>query len=281
MKKRIAAILIFGLSLMLGGTIAFAEENADPAGAKIECVIENGSYIISISDENGDLGWLADDMSQDGSVVKLAKAELEGDTFVIQYDPVADGEIMLNVRHFTGIACDQVHSFDLVVENGKITENKGGSYTASPDPSELDPYLSGKWVQEETELLDLEVTLNESGRGWDVVAVSSEEGKEFLFKTTVYYDCELDSFVYDKGKFWDTPADMENLGEATQAGTSGSFTFVEEEQGLCLSWLDGERFSQDGYLFARAAGKQTDTAYLDQDGNEISVTAGDDGVICR
>ena len=62
-----------------------------------------------------------------------------------------------------------------------------------------------------------------------------------MFKTTICYDCELDSFVYDKGMFWDVPVTDEanpELGEAKIDGTQGSFSIAGDEQGLTLTWTD-------------------------------------------
>ena len=62
-----------------------------------------------------------------------------------------------------------------------------------------------------------------------------------MFKTTVQFDCELNAFVYDKGKFWEVPitdSDEEvELGEAAVAGTTGQFAFVDDEN-LALEWYD-------------------------------------------
>ena len=70
MKKLIAVFAM--LTLLLCG-VASHGETAE-AGASIKCLIENGSYVIRVESGNG-LGWIADDMAQDDSVVKLGRAE--------------------------------------------------------------------------------------------------------------------------------------------------------------------------------------------------------------
>ena len=216
MKKLISMILILALCgfAALAGT---AEET------KINCLIEEGSYIIQIDDPEGDLGWLADDMAQDDSVVKLYDADLIEDTFVIRYDPVADGEVTVAVRHYTGIACDQVHSFDLAVENGQVKENTSGSFTASPLDQDLDVHVGGQWFEKDTQFTQMTFEKNPE-RGWNVEIAAPMTHGAYIFKTTVQYDCELGSFVYDKGKFWEVPiteSDEEaELGEAKIAGAS-------------------------------------------------------------
>ena len=120
MKKLFVVILAVALLLCAA---ALAEETK----AEVKGEIVDGSYVIRIPDENGDLGWLADDMAQDDSVVKLAKAGLEGNEFVIQYDPTGDGEVSVGARHYIGIACNEYLTWDLSVKDGKVTEVTGGS----------------------------------------------------------------------------------------------------------------------------------------------------------
>ena len=249
MKK--AFVLLLTLALMIVGFAAHAEA-ADVE--TIRCEIENGSYIIHIPDENGDLGWLADDMSQDDSIVKLARAELENGEFVVQYDPVGDGAITVIVRHFTGIACDEALTWDLLVEGGAVVECTGGSHTASPDPAEFDPYILGEW-QTEDGLAAMTVEKNPGGGAWDVEIAGALAQGGYVFKTTIYHDCEANSFVYDKGKYWDAPiTDAEDdveLGEARVAGTTGIFILLGDESALRLEWFDSDRLDET-LVFVRA-----------------------------
>ena len=231
MKKIITLILIALMSLV--AVTALAD------GTSINCLVEEGSFIIQIDDPEGDLGWVADDMAQDDSVVKLYDADLIEDTFVVRYDPVGDGDVTVGVRHYTGIACDELHTFDLHVENGAVTESTGGSYAASPDPAEQDPFLIGEWLEKETQFTQMTIEKNPGGSGWDVEIASPLTHSAYIFKATIYYDCELDAFVYDKGKFWEAPiTDDENveLGEAKIAGSTGSFTVSGIEEDPTLTW---------------------------------------------
>ena len=159
MKKLIAVFAV--LTLLLCGVASHAE--TAEAGAAIKCLIENGSYVIQVESGNG-LGWIADDMAQDDSVVKLGRAESLDGVFVARYDPVGDGDATVSIRHYTGIACDEAHTFDLRVENGAVTESTGGSFTASPDETEQDPYLCGEWLESETQFTRMTIAKNE-GRG--------------------------------------------------------------------------------------------------------------------
>ena len=250
MKKLIA--ILTTLTLLLCGMTAIAENDPAAEGTKIECEIVDGSYVIRIDNPDGDQGWVADDMAQDDSVVKLYDADLIEDTFVVRYDPVGDGDMTVGVRHYTGIACDEAHTFDLHVENGAVTESTGGSYTASPDEAELDPFLSGTWTESGTQATQMTITKN-AERGWDVEIASPLTHGAYVFKTTIYYDCELDSFVYDKGMFWDVPITEEanpELGEVKIDGTSGSFSIAGDEQGVRLTWTDlDERHDEINVVF--------------------------------
>ena len=234
--KRWIAILVT-LAMLLCGMSALAEEDF-----QAQCDIEDGGYVIRIPDENGDLGWLAEDPEGEDAAVKLERAELEDGAFVARYAPVADGETTVAVKHYyTGFACDQVYTFDLVVKDGVVQENVGGSYTANPDDDEIDPYFSGRWVEVDTQFTSLDIVQNES-RGWDVEIAAPLTHGAYIFKTTIYYDCDVNSFVYDKGKYWEVPitdSDEEiDLGEAAVAGTTGSFTFTGDPVDLRLTWVD-------------------------------------------
>ena len=237
MKKMFAIVLALALALCAFAALA---ENAP---APITGEIVDGSYVVRIPDENGDLGWQADDMEQDDTVVKLGKAGLEGKEFVIQYDPTGDGEICVGARHYMGIACDQYYTWDLTVKDGKVTEVTGGSYTASPDPEMFDAELIGEYVSDDGLSL-MTISKNEGGRAWDVQIDGAAGQSAYVFKTTVYFDCELNRFVYDKGKTWNLPIteseETPELGEADAAGQSGAFFPAGAPEDMILTWLRDE-----------------------------------------
>ena len=239
MMKKLFAIIL-AVALLLCSVAAVAEE----AKAEINCDIVDGSYVIRIPDESGDLGWLADDMAQDDSVVKLAKAELEGKEFVIQYDPTGDGEVSVGVRHYyNGIACDEYRTWDLSVKDGKVTEVTGGTYTASPSPETFDPALIGDYLGDDGMAL-MTITKNEGGSAWDVDVNGATSHGGFMFKTTIYFDCETERFVYDKGKTWVLPitdSDEEpELGEPNAFGQVGAFYTTGNPEDMILTWMREE-----------------------------------------
>ncbi len=237
MMKKFFAIILSATLLLCA--VALAEAPA----TEIKGEIVNGSYVIRIPDENGDLGWMADEMAQDDTVVKLAKAELEGSEFVVQYDPTGDGDVSVGVRHYTGIACNEYFTWNLTVKDGAVAEATGGSHTASPAPEAFDPYLIGEYESSDG-MAVMTVSKNESGRAWDVQinGVLSQGG--YVFKTTIYYDCEMDRFVYDKGKTWNVEItdseEISDLGEAAVFGQTGAFYFTGDPADMILTWLRDE-----------------------------------------
>ena len=249
MKKILMFVLVLCLAAGMAA-IAFAE-SAD--NTEIKCELTNGSYVIRISLAENDEGWYADEMLDNASVVKLGSAEKQDGCFVVRYDPVADGTATVSVRHYyCASACDQAHTWDLVVKDGKIEECVGGSYTANPAEEEQDPFISGEWLEKDTQFTKMTVTKNEA-RGWDVEAVSPMTHGAYIFKATVQYDCYLDAFVYDKGKFFNLPLEGNDLGEPTAAGATGSLKLeADEENNLSLVWAKDEapeeavRFEKSG-----------------------------------
>lgn len=229
--KKIFAVLLIAMLALCG--YAMAEDLTGD--------IEDGCYVIRLNAK--DEGWIADDMAQDDTVVKLESAEYADGVFTVKYAPVGDGSMTVGLRHYTGIACDQYHTMDLTVADGAIQEAVSGSYTASPDLAIFDPFLFGRWDSEDG-MATMIIGKNPGGSAWDVEITAAEGQGAYVFKTTVYFDCELNAFVYDKGKFWKVPITdsdaAEPLGEADVAGTTGRFAIIGEEDDLHLDWYDDQ-----------------------------------------
>ncbi len=250
--KKTASLLILLAVLLAAGLpgIAPAEEIEQNT---IRCSIENGSYIIRIPAADDDRGWFAESMDRD-PVLRLGGAEFTDGAFVVRYDPKADGAATVCVRHYyCAAACDQAHTWDLIVKNGAVTECVGGSWTKNPEKEGLSSVLCGEWLEKDTQFTQMQITENEAG-GWDVEIASPLTHGAYIFKATVYYDCWENAFLYDKGKFFSVPiTDTENadLGEAVIAGSTGSlaFTAEEEEGALLLCWINGES-PEEPLLFA-------------------------------
>ena len=253
MKKIIAVIMT--LALLVCGAAAFAEEAStmEADGIQVNTLIEEGEFIIQLDVSDGDLMWEAYDMEQDDSVVQLAYADVLEDTFVARYSPVGDGDVTMGIRHMAGPACDQYMTWDLHVEGGAVQEVLGGSHAKAPADEEIDPYLIGSWVEQETQFATMTIEKNPT-RGWDLTVVSPVSHGAYVFTASVLFDCELNSLVYNKGKFWDISGDYEEgaeLGEAAMAGTIGSFAVAGDEDNLTLEWYDTDR-AEEAVLFVRA-----------------------------
>lgn len=247
MKKLLA--LVLATMMVLAGLAALAEENT------INSLVEEGSFIVQIDDPEGDLGWLAE--TKDESIVSIYDADLIEDTYVVRYDPVNDGDTTVTVKHYTGIACDQVYTWDLTVKDKTIVEPTGGSHTASPDPATFDATLIGQWETADG-MATMSITKNPGGSVWDAEINGASSHNGYAFVATIYYDCEKDAFVYDKGKYWELPiTDSEEapaLGEPTTAGMSGAFTFSGDEEKPVLTWKGDDEDSIEIEFSKAAAG---------------------------
>ena len=242
MKKMLA--LLLAVLMVLTALSALAED-------KINCLTEEGSFIVQIDDPEGDMGWSAE--TKDDTIVSLYDADLIEDTFVVRFDPVKDGNATVVVKHFyNGFACDQVFTWDLTVKDGTIAEPTGGSHTASPDAEVNDAVVIGKW-ETENGMASMTVEKNPAGAAWDVEINGAASHSGYVFKATIYYDCEKNAFVYDKGKYWELPiSDSEEtpeLGEPTTAGMTGSFTFAADGT---LTWKGDDEGSLET-VFKKAA----------------------------
>ena len=271
MKKMIAMMLALVLALI--SVAALAEAAGEPEAVEateaaeapeaveeeqtINCLIEEGSFIIQIPTSYKGMNWVADDMAQDDTVVKLYDADVIEDTFVARYDPVGDGDMTVGVRHYVGIACDELYTWDLHVEGGAVTEVTGGSHVGSPEEFEIDPYTTGEWIEQDTGFTQMTIEKNIEN-GWNVEIAAPLTHGAYIFKATIYYDCDREAFVYDKGKFWDVPVtDSEeegDLGEAKIAGATGSFAFGGDSiENATLTWHDDDSAETD-IVFVRAGG---------------------------
>ena len=263
--NRLFAILL-AVALCAGG-FALAEETEAVDSLKINATIEEGEFIIQVDLENTDLNWLADDMNEDPSVVELAFSDVLVDTFVARYAPVGDGDATVALRHYTGIACDQAITWDLHVEGGAVQDVTGGSHTATLPDEDYDAHILGRWLEKDTQFTTLTIEKNPA-RGWDVKLVSPVSHGAYVLKTSVLYDCELDGFVYDKGKYWDISGDYgedAELGEARAAGTVGCFAFQGDEDSPELRWTDDAR-PEETIVFVRDTAEAVgDQAYADPD----------------
>ena len=245
--KKLFAIL---LAFMLCAGCALAE-NDEATDSKFNTLIEDGEFIIQV-DSHGDLAWIADDMAQDPSIVELAFTDTLEDTFVARYAPVGDGDVTVGVRHYMGIACDEMMTWDLHVADGAVQEVTGSSHSTSVYDEYMDDALVGEWLEQDTQFTSLSIEKNPE-LGWDIVITSPVSHGAYVFKTSVLYDCDMNCLVYGKGKFWDIDGNYvegAELGEAREAGTIGAFSFAGDEEHPVLEWHDDT--TQESIVFERA-----------------------------
>ncbi len=242
MKKMIA--LVLALVLMCAACCALGESS----GNMIHGRIEDGSYILTVQVDPYDRGtWKADEMAQDQSVVKLAASGTENGVFTARYEPTGDGDVTVALRHFSddGV-CDALHTFDLRVQGGAVTETLGGSMTASPTAEELNPAVSGEWLEKDTQFTVLDVT-RRIDDGWDIEITSPMTHGAYVIRAAAYFDCEWDAFIYKNGVKVDLP---ETEGAPAQTGLWGMIRFGGTEENLQLVWSEG--VEGDEIVFDRA-----------------------------
>ena len=219
----------------------------------IQGSFQDGCYVLTVP-QNGAGEWRADEMAQDPSVVKLAEASEADGVYTARYEPAGDGEATISLRHFSVFGvCDELHTFDLLVSGGQITEVTGGSYTASPDEAELDPSFSGEWLEKDTQFTALNVSKNEEG-GWNVAISSPMTHGAWIIRATAYYDCEENAFVYANGVKNDLIPETES-GDTEAAGNLwGTLRFAVEDENLLLEWYGMEASDNQIVLFEKQPG---------------------------
>lgn len=253
MKKMFVLLLI----LMMCCAGAALAENEQTGAADVNPIVgsmEGGSYILRIPVKENEAGeWVADDMSQNDSVVKLNYAKMENGAFEVRYDPTGDGEVTVTIRHRNGIACDQVHTIDLLVKDGMIRETTGGSYTAAPGEAELADYFTGEWSEQDDRLAQMTISFNEES-GLTAEIISPATHGAYLFRMTLHYDCELDAFVYEDGVVYDLPitdSEEAELGDPVSENLNGRFLLMADEKNetVLLSWYSSLRPEEADTVF--------------------------------
>ena len=243
--KKIAA-MVLSVAMLLLGCAAFAEDGTENDVAQITGKIEDGAYVLSLKTDPKDPGeWRADEMAQDDSVVKLASSVMENGVFTARYEPMGDGEVTVSLRHISEHnTCDEMHTFDLRVRDGKVQEETGGSYLATAPDDVLDPVLSGKWLEKDTQFTVLNVT-KKDGDGWDVEIMSPVSHGAWLIRATVYQDCEYNGLVYADGVRYDLTPEGEPAEKEAANGLWGTLSFDGTADDIQLVWYDME-MSENG-----------------------------------
>ena len=228
----------------------------------INCLIEEGSFIIQVDVEPDDEGWQAFDMEQDDSVIRLYDADILEDTFVARYDPVGDGDVTVGIRHMNGIACDKLLTWDLRVRDGAVQEVLGGSHTESPSDEEMNPYIAGEWQVNDEIMAGMTIDQNPEG-GW-ALEIAMAYPNVVVMRANMRYDCELDRLVYADGTFYEseitnTPDVV--IGDVIVTDATGSLEMVQgADNEITLKWYND--LSPDmTATFARPFGAEDHVVY--------------------
>ena len=248
--KKIFALVLFAV-MTVTACAALSEGDGGPG---IAGTIVDGAYVLSVTTDPEDAGeWRADEMAQDDSVVKLAAAGTENGVFTARYEPTGDGSVSVNLRHFNAHhVCDEMHSFDLSVRDGKVQEVTGGSYTASPAEEEMDLFFSGEWLEKDSRFTVLDVT-KKIEDGWDVEIMSPVSHGAWLIRATAYYDCDYDAFVYSDGVKYDLLPEDKAPAKETASGLWGTLKLTGTEENIQIEWYDQEMAESIGSVtFERA-----------------------------
>ena len=248
MTKRFVFVAII-IMMMIATLFPIAVLAENETAIKGEIV--NGSYLIRIPVKENDIGWYADEAAGNMPAVKLMNSWMEDGCLVVQYDPLRDGEATISIRHFyCDIACDQAHTWDLTVRDGKIQEVTGGSYTAVLPEEEVSPLLAGRWVQKDTQFTQMTITKNPE-MGWNVEIISPLTHGAYRMTTTIYQDCYEGAFLYSQGMRDELPADYSeemDLGEPDTVTSAGRFKLGGTEVTLTLTWT-AEDMSEEAIVF--------------------------------
>lgn len=256
-RARLAADYVTANALPV---VALQDPYWDPialfAAEKIVGTLEDdGSYTIRVPVRAGEPGeWMAGDVA-DGDAVRLVSAGMVDGEFVASYaaaNESVNGDAVVTLRHYTDNACDQVQSFELRVSEGRIAEVTGGSVLYTTPGDELDPYVSGQWMEKDTQFTRMKLSRNET-RGWNMVIESPMTHGAYVLKANVYYDCELEALVWQNGARYDLPTEGTDLGDPVETEIAGRLALTWGEDGtMTLSLIDSQSADAPATVFVRA-----------------------------
>ena len=240
MKK--FAALILCLMLAVCAASCFAE------AASITGGVEDGAYVVRFPAPEGDEGQWAVEETASGEAVKLADSRYEDGYFTARWEAVSDGTATVSVMHVRNGLADEIHTFDLAVSGGKITEATGGSYAAAPDHWELDSVVPGEWWEKDTQftIMDIDDGPDDS---WSVRISSPMTHGAFVLEATLRYDLKADGLVYSDGRRFELTADG-TAAEPSAENLSGTVILSGAEDSLELVWTRDD--GGDPVSFTRA-----------------------------
>lgn len=250
MKKVIAMLMVAALALM---GCAFAETAQDENA--INALIDEGSFVVQIPVAENDEGWVADDMAQDDTILKLYDADVIEDTFVARYDPAGDGEMGVTVRHMDGDVCDRFVYWVVTVKDGAVQSFVEEARGEAPDEKALDAIVSGEWQINDNIMAGMTIAKNE-GKGWSM-QIATAYPNVYVFQADLFYDCELDQLVYTSGRVYQseiTNSPEVVLGELLNEDAGGSLRIVKTDDGETRLVWHNELSPEEDAMFYRPEG---------------------------
>jgi hypothetical protein len=131
-----------------------------------------------------------------------------------------------------GNVCDKAYSWDVRVVDGAARDIVAHPELVAPDEATLTPMIAGEWQINDNIMAGMTITKNE-GKGWALQIATAYPGV-YVFQADLFYDCELDTFVYTGGKVYkseitNTPKVV--LGELLNEDAGGSLRIVKTDDG--------------------------------------------------
>ena len=203
--------------------------------------IKDGAYELRIPLTTGKTEWKAIIPEEATACLTLDKEGTEDGAYVARFVAASDGSATVYVGRFEHGACQELHGFELLTAEGAVKESTGGSYTAAPHDEDLDPYLTGSWLEAETQFTQLSIVKNPEA-GWDITVISPVSHGSWRFQATMYYDCLEDCLVYHDGRLADIlPETSEAASAPVAENIAGKMLLCGDKDGesLTLRWESG------------------------------------------
>ena len=261
--------MMLALALLLALTAAFAMAE-DAQGPKLVGSMEDGCYVVRVPVDNEAGEWNADHMADEAGVVTLVSAQVVDGVYTVKVAPGHDGDASVALRHMTDGVCDQLHGFELHVENGAISSN-GGSFTASPSADDLAPWLCREWVEKDTQFTTMTIHRNLLAGGFDAEMTSPVSHGAWVVRAHIAYDCEAEALVYTDGARYEIGGNGVSA-KASATGLAGKLTLQGSDEQPSIVWSDEAVLGADSVTFEHAADLPA-FAYTGEDPVEAALTA--------
>ena len=187
----------------------------------------------------------------------------DGFAYVGSFRAIDDGDDTIRLVYTDGHYAREYLDFDVVTEDGKITESTGGGQAFETKGEDLAPYLEGVWEESEGGTHFLEIALaDDGGLAFTVSDSSGRDGSTAFYTMTAYYDAILGALVY-----WDgtehiaaiTAEETQTEPEAVSDGDGTGLFALEASSGeydspdeptIGILWKD-DTFGSDTNMFVQ------------------------------